>query len=211
MDEYRQMFALSEVDLQGKILDCAGGPASFNAEMTALGYDVLSLDPLYAFSKAEIAQRIDETYATILEQLTANQHDYIWSHFADPAALGAQRRTSMELFLADLETGLAAGRYQVGTLPTTGLADKQFDLALCSHFLFLYSEQLTYEFHLAAIQELCRVAHEVRIFPLLAMDCSQSPYVEPIQHHCADLGLTATIEQVPYEFQRGGTQMLKIM
>ena len=44
-------------------------------------------------------------------------------------------------------------------------ADREFDLALCSHLLFLYSEQLTADFHLASIRELCRVAGEVRVFP----------------------------------------------
>ena len=107
MDEYRQMFALTDGDLQGKIFDCAGGPASFNAEMTELGYDVCSLDPLYAFSKAEIAQRIDETYETIIAQLQANEQDYVWTTFDDPIALGHQRRRSMERFLDDLEKGLA--------------------------------------------------------------------------------------------------------
>ena len=35
--EYRAMFALSEADLQRRILGCGDGPASFNAEMTAAG------------------------------------------------------------------------------------------------------------------------------------------------------------------------------
>src|SRR5260370_30292561 len=37
LDEYRAMFALSEGDLQGRLLGCGDGPASFNAELTALG------------------------------------------------------------------------------------------------------------------------------------------------------------------------------
>ncbi len=40
--EYKLMFNLSEVDLNSKILGCGDGPASFNAEMTALKYDVVS-------------------------------------------------------------------------------------------------------------------------------------------------------------------------
>ena len=32
--DYRDMFDLSDRDLGLKILDCGGGPASFNAEMT---------------------------------------------------------------------------------------------------------------------------------------------------------------------------------
>jgi hypothetical protein len=40
------MFALIPGDLLGKILDCASGPSSFNAELTAEGHEVTSCDPL---------------------------------------------------------------------------------------------------------------------------------------------------------------------
>jgi hypothetical protein len=43
-DEYRRMFALSGDDLAGTILGCGDGPASFNAEATALGHRVVSCD-----------------------------------------------------------------------------------------------------------------------------------------------------------------------
>ena len=45
------MFALTDEDRRSRILACADGPASFNAEMTAKGRQVTSFDPLYEFSK----------------------------------------------------------------------------------------------------------------------------------------------------------------
>ena len=36
------MFALSSEDLRSRILGCADGPASFNAEATAAGFSVIS-------------------------------------------------------------------------------------------------------------------------------------------------------------------------
>jgi hypothetical protein len=36
--EYIEMFHLTPKALSGQILDCAAGPASFNAEMTRQGY-----------------------------------------------------------------------------------------------------------------------------------------------------------------------------
>ena len=45
-EEYRRMFALSDADLQLKILGCADGPASFNAEASRLGHSVISIDPI---------------------------------------------------------------------------------------------------------------------------------------------------------------------
>ena len=45
-DEYIAMFDLTPADLQLKIIDCAGGPASFNSEMNRLGYSIISCDPI---------------------------------------------------------------------------------------------------------------------------------------------------------------------
>ena len=45
-DEYRRMFGLTEKDFAGRIIGCADGPASFNAEMYRRGRNVVSCDPL---------------------------------------------------------------------------------------------------------------------------------------------------------------------
>lgn len=52
--EYKLMFNLLETDLNTKILGCGDGPASFNSEMTGLGYSVVSIDPIYQFSTEQI-------------------------------------------------------------------------------------------------------------------------------------------------------------
>ena len=51
------------------------------------------------------------------------------------------------------------------SLPKLPFEDGQFDIAVCSHLLFLYSNQLSLDFHLASIEELLRVAAEVQGFP----------------------------------------------
>ena len=117
---------------------------------------------------------------------------------------------TMRAFLADFDAGRAAARYLTDALPGLSFADGQFDLALCSHLLFLYSEQLSLECHLAAIRELCRVAREVRICPLLALDCRPSPHIAPVQAQLRAAGFVAEIRRVPYEFQAGGNQMMQI-
>jgi hypothetical protein len=210
LGEYRRMFNMSERDLAAKILGCGDGPASFNAEMTALGRSVVSCDPIYAFSNEQIAQRVEDTYAPIVEQVRQNIQNYVWTDFRDPDDLGRHRLATMRAFLADFDVGRNAGRYLPDALPALSFDDGQFDLALCSHLLFLYSEQLSLAFHEAAIRELCRVAREVRIFPLLALDCRRSPYIEPIQARMRAAGFVVEIQRVPYEFQAGGDQMMRI-
>src|SRR5687768_4166776 len=90
LDEYRRMFRLTDADSAGRILGCGDGPASFNAEMTALGFDVISCDPLYAFSAADIKSRVEETYRSITAQIWRDRDRYVWTEFADPDALGQQ-------------------------------------------------------------------------------------------------------------------------
>lgn len=210
LDEYQHMFDLSPQMLQGKILGCGDGPASFNAELTAQGGQVVSVDPIYAFSSQAIEQRVQATAATVVEQVQQSLHDYVWTRFRDPVELGRHRLATMRRFLADYESGQAEGRYLTQALPTLDFADGAFDLALSSHFLLLYSEQLSYDFHLAAILEMCRVASEVRIFPVLDLKCRFSSHIAPLQKQLTSQGYHVTIDAVPYEFQRGGNQMLRI-
>jgi hypothetical protein len=208
--EYQSMFNLSGTDLNAKILGCGDGPASFNAEMTELGHSVVSIDPVYQFSAEQIEQRVRATYEPVISQVKQNPDRYIWQSFRDADELGKARLVAMEKFLSDYESGKNAGRYLDQSLPTLEFADDQFNLCLCSHLLFLYSEQLSLDFHVAAIHELLRIAPEVRIFPLLKLDCEPSPYLEVVMKELANKGYNAQVQSVAYEFQKGGNQMLSI-
>jgi hypothetical protein len=208
--EYKLMFLLSEADLNSKILGCGDGPASFNAEMTELGHSVVSIDPIYQFSAEEIDRRVRATYETVISQVKQNHDRYIWKNFRDADELGNARLKAMEKFLLDYESGKVAGRYLYQSLPSLDCLDRQFELCVCSHLLFLYSEQLSFDFHLASILELLRVALEVRIFPLLKLDGQPSSYLDPIVQELANAGYRTQVMSVDYEFQKGGNQMLKI-
>jgi hypothetical protein len=208
--EYKSMFLLSEADLNSKILGCGDGPASFNARMTELGHSVVSIDPIYQFSAEEIEQRVRAVYEPVISQLKQNHHNYIWKNFRDADELGDARLKAMEKFLSDYESGKVAGRYLDRSLPSLDFFDRQFELCLCSHLLFLYSEQLSLDFHLTSILELLRVAQEVRIFPLLKLDGQPSAYIDPIVQNLVKAGYQTQVISVDYEFQKGGNQMLRI-
>lgn len=208
--EYRRMFDLSPADLDGRILGCGDGPASFNAELTAEGRQVISVDPIYAFSGDEIRARVNTTYDSIIGQVKLHPERYLWHEFVNPDGLGAVRLAAMEGFLADYEVGKVAGRYLEASLPALPFGDNAFDLAICSHLLFLYSEQLDADFHVAAVQELLRVAADVRIFPLLALNCELSPHLPVVVEWCHAHGYHAEVRKVPYEFQVGGGSMLHL-
>ena len=208
--EYRDMFALSKEDLEMSILGCGDGPASFNAELTSRGGRVVSVDPLYAFSRDEIRQRIDETFDEVIRQTRLNEGDFVWNHIRSVDELGKVRRATMNCFLEDYPRGKIDGRYLSESAPFLTFQDRRFGLALVSHFLFLYSDHLDLTFHIDTITELCRVCGETRIFPLLQLDAMPSPYVAPVKEHFLGMGYDVMQVQVAYEFQQGGNQMLKI-
>lgn len=208
--EYVAMFNLTEADLTRRILGCADGPAAFNAVMTQRGNSVISVDPLYDFSAAEIRSRIADTYDVILDQVRQSPTDYVWEAITSVEELGHVRMQAMTAFLNDYETGKTEGRYRAESLPHLPFPPQQFDLALVSHFLFLYSEHLSYEFHLRSLQTLLHVAQEVRIFPLLTLSGTRSPYVDPVIAELSTAGYTVTLESAQYEFQKGGYQMMRI-
>ena len=216
-DEYTGMFGLTPRDLGANILDCAGGPSSFNAEMTREGGKVVSCDPIYRFSAGEIAGRVEEVFEPIIGSVRANEKGFSWQGMGSPEHLEEVRRSAMDLFLEDFPRGLSEGRYVEGGLPTLPFDDGTFGLALCSHFLFTYSAQLPQRFHLASILEMCRVAEEARVFPLLTSSVhavggegERSPHLGPVMEGLKERGYEARVERVSYEFQKGGDEMLRV-
>lgn len=206
--EYRSMFSLSDSDLKKSMLGCGDGPASFNAEVTAASGHVISADPVYAFSEIQIRSRIAEVYPTILEQLARHRGDYIWDHFSGVDHVASTRMQAMERFLRDYEAGRQQGRYVEAALPTLPFENQVFELALCSHFLFLYSTQVNLETHVAGVRELCRVTQEVRIYPLVSLEGVESMHLGPVIERLQAEGIEARREAVNYRFQKGATDML---
>lgn len=191
-------------------MGCGDGPASFNALLTRQGGQVVSVDPLYRYAAESIRKRISETYAEVMAQTRQNRHEFIWTSITSVDELGRIRMAAMQEFLSDYPQGLEQGRYVDGELPELPFADNEFDLAVCSHLLFLYSEQLSGDFHVASIRELCRVANEVRVFPLLELGAKTSRHLQTVSASLSERGYAVSLAPVPYEFQRGGKQMMRI-
>jgi len=170
----------------------------------------VSTDPLYAWSGEDIRARFEAASDSIMAQVRATHHKWTWSFHRDPDDLLANRRAALERFLADYESGLRERRYVMAELPSLPFESGSFGLAVSSHFLFLYSDLLSQDFHLRSVRELCRVAREARIFPLLTLDWKRSPYVDVVRAAVAADGWASEIVRVDYEFQRGGNEMLRV-
>lgn len=210
LNEYIKMFNITQYDLKKRLLGVGDGPASFNAEATQIGGRVTSIDPIYQFSGTEIITRFNEVVDDIIDQVRASPKDWVWSYHKSPDDLRNNRVQAINKLVSDYDKGKQEGRYQIGELPSLQFKDNEYDLVLCSHFLFLYSEHYNYQFHYDSIKEMLRVSQEVRIFPLLTLMLQRSPYLEKIIQEFSDTGHTVSIVKVQYELQKGGNEMLLI-
>lgn len=211
LEEYRRMFTLTAEDLDKKILSCGDGPSSVNSKLFSLGKNYTSLDPIYQFSAQQIRNRIEATTEVIEKQLVENQTDYIWDYYQSPKNLVQVRLKAMNHFLQDFEQHKNSKRYVTGLLPDIPFENCSFDLVLCSHLLFTYSEQLDEEFHQKSALEMCRVGKEVRIFPVLENNSKISRHLDRVIQYLQKRNVKTEILSVDYEFQKGGSQMLKLI
>lgn len=208
--EYRAFFGLGDLASLAAILDVGGGPASFAAEAAKEGANVVAADPIYALRPEEIACRFEETAEAMRTGMRRAAYRFNWKQYGSEAAVHRLRREALELFLADYEEGKARGRYVPASLPSLPFADGSFRLALVSHLLFLYGDELDFGFHLASIRELLRIAEEVRIFPLINLDGLPSSHLPGVMSDLRRDGAVAELVRVPFEFQRGATRMLRL-
>ena len=208
LNEYTRIFQLTFEHLRRRILGCADGPSSFNAEMTRRGGSVISCDPLYAFSYAEIEARAQETNRELVEKLRRNPTGYDWNYFADWEAVSRARIEAVSMFLADFEDGKAQGRYLPAALPHLPFADGAFDLALCSFLFFLRPERHSISFHVDGLSELVRVAGEVRVSPILQVDGRLPEYAEDIYESLRAKGISVSFDSVPPTLHQGADKVL---
>jgi hypothetical protein len=207
--EYTAFFDLADVPADAALLDCAAGPSSFTAEAHAVGRRVVAADPLYATDAESLWRAVEAAREAMMPAVLQARDRFVWDWHGSPDGLEATRMQAMRAFLDDLTASDANNRYIAAALPRLPFRDGTFAIALCSHFLFLYSGHFDLNFHTAALRELLRVAGEARVFPLLDLDGARSRHVEPAIAALRADGFTADVVPVAYEFQRGGNRMLR--
>lgn len=210
LSEYRAFFALDELASGSPILDAGGGPSSFAAEAREMGARVVAADPIYALYSNDIRLRFEETAEAMRTGMRRASYRFNWSYYGSEEAVHKLRREALELFLGDFERGKAEGRYIPASLPSLPFESGSFRLALVSHLLFLYGDDLDFGFHLASIRELLRVSEEVRIFPLVNLDGLPSSHLPGIMNALWREDVETELVLVPFEFQKGATRMLLV-
>lgn len=209
MEEYKTMFLLNEEDMKKKIAGFGDGPASFNFEAHCLGCDITSYDPIYQFNKEELEKRIEDVRGIVMQQMSENKDNYIWTQIRDLQQLEQIRMDAMKLFLNDFEVGLSEGRYRYHELPNClPVEDNYYDIGLSSHFLLLYT-QLGFDFHIKSIGEMLRVCKEVRIFPVVDLDANQADMISNVIEEFKKK-YDVELKETNYQFQKNANKMLVI-
>jgi SAM-dependent methyltransferase len=207
--EYEAFFALADVPSSARVLDCGSGPASFAAEWNSQGRFVVAADPIYQQSGDAIAADFEPTAARMLEGTRKAHERFVWNHFKTPEDVVESRRNTLKRFLADFQNSDRTGRYVAARLPELPFPNDSFDLLLCSHMLFLYSDELSLDLHIASLREMLRVGREVRVFPLLDMEGRRSEHLDASMKAMESVARVELVP-VPFEFRRGDSTMFRL-
>ncbi len=207
--EYEQFFRLDDLAPGARILDCGGGPSSFASEYAARGYWTVSADPLFTHSADSIERSFEQTVTPMMTGLEQARHRFVWIYYETPEAVLELRRAAVTRVLGDMRKTRRATRYVAAKLPGLPFADDSFDIALCSHLLFLYSQDLSEQFHLDSFRELLRVAKEVQVFPLLDMQGNPSAHVNAVVEALQAAFCVESIA-IDFQFQRGADRVLRV-
>lgn len=207
--DYKRIYDLSESDLQKRIFDFPSGASSFNQEASLHGMNVVSGDPAYRLIANEMTSYVKELFDSSFLHL---QETRLVLKENDEVALNQIASTwqkTIDTFLADYQKGRTEGRYQAVNLPGLPYQDHHFEMALCSDLFFneMFTANETWQ---SMLNELLRVALEIRIFPLLDEKGQATPILGPLILYLQERQLGVEVREVPYNMKKGGNAMLRV-
>ena len=208
LDDYRNMFLITDADLTaGPILDCPAGASPFGAQVRARGGTVISVDPGYSASHAEIVALVRADVARIANWMSDNPDQFDWSYLGSASCVAGRWEAAIEEFAADYVVD--SERYVAAALPVLPFSDSYFRLALSSHLLFVYPEYFDFDSHVAGLLELVRVTHgEVRVFPLVDTACRTYPRLDELRSVLAGHGVDTEVQVATCAYSVGGDRLL---
>lgn len=210
LDEYQDMFALTDDDLRKSFLEYNSGVSAFNVEVRSKALSCVSCDPWYVLDKNSLREKIELNFNTRIRELQNNLDSLDVSRYGSFEQLVNYRRKGIESFFADFEDGLVSKRYLPITTDELPFPDFQFDFALIANNFFADLDYQTVEYHIAKIKELARVAKDVRIFPLVDANGTPSNLLGPIIMGLYQDNFRVEVKDVAYYLQHRGNAMLRV-
>jgi hypothetical protein len=206
------MFDLSEQMLSKSILEYGCGPSAVNAELQQeYSGKIISIDPLFSDVMPQLKHVAEEAFDVRVAQVLKDPGQFNVESYGGMDAFLAGRRAGMNLFFKDYDLGVSEGRYKP-LLDDAMLVfdDFSFDLALSSHYLFAGANEQSIDMHLNSIEELARVAKEVRIFPLFEREGTPSALIGPVLLGLQQANFGAEVREVSCALYPEGNAMLRV-
>lgn len=210
LDEYIDMFALSNTDLDKRFLEYNSGASAFNTELTKRSLSCVSCDPWFDLHKQSLAKKIKLNFNERLKQLQDNSKNIDLTRYGSFENLIRYRQEGIDLFLEDYELGIKDGRYLAINGLELPFENFAFDFVLAANNFFSDLDFQTVEYHLTLIKELARVAKDVRIFPLVDTNGEPSSLLGPILLGLNQDNYGVEVRDVAYHLQIRGNAMLRV-
>lgn len=209
IDEYKEMFDLSEKDFEGKILEYGGGLSAINSELHKQGKKIISVDPLFVYNKDILLKESSIIFEEMINIVKEDIDKFNFSRYDGLDGLIEKRRQGMIKFFNDYEAGKKEKRYQATESIKLPFDDFEFDLSLSSHYILADNED-DLNVHLNIIKELLRVSKEVRIFPIIDRFSQPSKFLGPIMLALQQENYGIEVREVKYHLQSQGNAMLRV-
>lgn len=209
--EYMAMFDLHEDELKGRsILDCPAGACSFTAYASSRGLHVTAADIAYQYDADALEAKGTQDLLHAKERLEESTDQYIWDYYG---TLEDHHQMRVEALRRSTEHRRQhPQKYIYAEFPKLPFADQSFDLTLSAHFLFMYADRLSEQFHEESLTELMRVTREeIRIYPVVDLSSNRYENMDKIVKLADSRGWIVEENTTSYRFQRGADTYLKLI
>ena len=210
IDEYQEMFALSDNDLKSRLLEFGCGPSAVNAELNERHHPIVSCDPLFNLDEATLDTKVSLVFADRAAQILKEKTQFDFSEYGSAQLLIEERQEGINKFFSDYNQGKRERRYIGISEYLLPFPDFSFDFALSAHYLFADLEEQDVVFHLQVLKELARVAKEVRVFPLIDRHEKPSPFLGPVLLGLQQENYGVEVREVTPHLQPSGNAMLRV-
>lgn len=205
--DYQKMFDLDA--FPNRTLEFASGISTLNLEH-AQPAKVQSLDPRFVLDADTLKCKAELIFHDMKDCIEHYSNRYDFKAYGGLEAFMQTRYDGMQRFFMDYKAGLAEGRYRAINALQLPYDDFYFDLALSSHYFFAGLAEQDLAFHIHMLQELARVAKEVRIFPLIHSDGSMPPELGPVLLALQQAGYGAEVRSISDPIEPEGNAMLRV-
>lgn len=205
--DFQKMFALET--FPERILEFSSGISTLNLELNNT-HTIHSIDPRFALDKDTLKCKAELIFHDMQEQVMHNESRYNFVSYGGLDTFIRKRYEGMQRFFADYDTGITEGRYRSINSMQLPYEDFYFDLAMSSHYFFAGLAEQDVNFHVRMLQELARVAKEVRIFPLVHADGSTPQELGPTLLALQQAGYGAEVRSIIDPLEPAGNAMLRV-